>query len=338
MPAADRVRVSVNQPRIGVVGTGSWGRNLVRNFSSLGALGALCDVNGDTLNTLSAEFPEANTHHDLVAMLADPSVEAVAIATPSTSHAPLAKQVLYSERPVFVEKPLCTDLAQAQELKVIVDAKRLLLMVGHLLLYHPAFVALKQFVRSGRLGALRYIYSHRLDYRDVRGPDDALWDFAPHDVSMLLNLVGEMPEYLTTSGGLAADPPVAETTLSHFSFPAGLHAHVFVSWVHPHKDQRLVVVGEEGMVIFDDVLTGENKLRFYPHAVDWRDGVPAITREGVIPLPYATDEPLAAECAHFLDCLTTGKSPRSDIDEAMRVLSVLDACERSMATHQPVTL
>ena len=328
----------MNLPRVGVIGTGSWGRNLVRNFSTLGALSALCDVNDATLSTLSAQFPEASIHQDLGAMLADPSVEVVAIATPSTTHAPLAKQVLYAERPVFVEKPLCRDLAEAEELKRIVDAKSLLLMVGHLLLYHPAFVALKEFVHSGRLGSLRYVYSHRLDYRDVRGPDDALWDFAPHDVSMLLNLVGEMPEYLTTSGGSAADPPVAETTLSHLSFPGGLHAHVFVSWVHPHKDQRLVVVGEEGMVIFDDVLIGENKLRFYPHAIDWRDGVPAITREGAIPIPYATDEPLAAECAHFLDCVTTGKSPRSNIDEAMRVLNVLDACERSMETHQPVTL
>ncbi len=328
----------MNQPGVGVVGTGNWGRNLVRNFSNLGALSALCDANGDTLGVLSAQFPHADTHQDLGSMLADPKVEAVVIATPSKTHAMLAKQVLYARRPVFVEKPLCTDLAQALELKTIVDEKRLPLMVGHLLLYHPAFVALKDFVRSGNLGPLRYIYSHRLDYRDVRGPDDALWDFAPHDVSMLLNLVGEMPEYLTTSGGSTADPPVAETTLSHFSFPDGLHAHVFVSWVHPHKDQRLVVVGEEGMVIFDDILIGESKLRFYPHAVDWRDGVPAITREGAIPIPYAQDEPLAAECAHFLDCLTTGKPPRSDIDEAMRVLAVLDACERSMETHQPVTL
>jgi UDP-2-acetamido-3-amino-2,3-dideoxy-glucuronate N-acetyltransferase len=328
----------MNGPRIGVVGTGQWGRNLVRNFSSLGVLGALCDTDGERLSAIAREFRVSQTYRDIDGLLDDKNVDAVVIATPSATHGALARKVLSTEKPVFVEKPLCLDLGEGQELKSIVSAKQLLLMVGHLLLYHPAFVALKQFIHSGKLGELRYIYSHRLNFLEVRGDNDALWDFAPHDLSMLLSLVGELPTYVTTSGGSSVDPPIAETTLSHFSFASGLHAHVFVSWVHPHKDQRLVIVGEEGMVIFDDVLPAPNKLRFYPHAVDWQGGVPAIARDEALPIPYDNTEPLAVECTHFLDCITHDRAPLSDIDEAMKVLAVLDACQRSMESGQPVTI
>ena len=328
----------MTRPRVGVVGTGHWGRNLARNFHQLGALGALCDVDVERLLATAARYPLARTYEHIDVLLDDSQVDAVVIATPSSTHGALARQVLNTEKPVFVEKPLCLDLREAGELKQMVRAKRLLLMVGHLLLYHPAFVALKEFIRSGRLGELRYVYSHRLNFREVRGDDDALWDFAPHDLSMLLSLVGELPAYVTTSGGSSVDPPIPETTLSHLSFSSGLHAHVFVSWVHPHKDQRLVIVGEEGMVIFDDVLPAPNKLRFYPHEVNWHDGVPAISRDDALPIPYQDAEPLAVECAHFLDCITNDRLPLSNIDEAMDVLAVLDACQRSMQSSQPVTI
>lgn len=325
-------------PRVAVVGTGRWGRNLVRNFAELGALGALCDADVAVLNALGERYPGVARYESVEAALADPGVDAVAIATPSASHGALVRRVLDSGRAVFVEKPLCMDLAEGEALRRLAESRGLVLMVGHLLLYHPAFVALRELVHDGGIGELRYLYSHRLNFRGHGGEDDALWDFGPHDVSMILSLVEELPARVTTGGGAAVHPEVADTALLHFSFPSGLQAHVFASWVHPFKDQRLVVVGAGGMIVFDDVLPGPKKLLLYPHAVDWSAGVPTVTRAEAVPIPYRGIEPLAAECAHFLDCVRTGRNPQSDAGEAVRVLAVLDACRRSLAAGAPVEL
>lgn len=294
------------------------------------ALGAICDQDEAALERLKQRHPQVTTYSTLDRLLADDAIDAVVIATPSHSHGEIAHQVLSSGRHVLVEKPLCLHLADALPLKDLAESNGLTLMVGHILLYHPAYQALKRFVADGGLGEVRYMYAHRLNFRSVRSPDNALWDFAPHDISMMLDLVGELPTSVAASAGSSVDPEVSDTTLSRFEFPGGLAAHVFVSWMHPIKDQKLAVVGEQGMAIFDDVLPIGEKLLFYPHEVDWQGEVPTLNRADAVPLPFPTSEPLAAECRHFLECIETGSQPRSDFAEAWDVLSVLDACERSL--------
>jgi UDP-2-acetamido-3-amino-2,3-dideoxy-glucuronate N-acetyltransferase len=212
------------------------------------------------------------------------------------------------------------------------------LMVGHLLLYHPAFVALRALVHAGRIGALRYVYSNRVSLGRLRREENALWSFAPHDFSMILALAGAMPDRVSANGGSYLAHGVADTTLSHMHFPGGVQAHVFVSWLHPYKDQRLVVVGADGMAVFNDVADGADKLLLYPHRAQWDGDVPVVEKVAAEPIAYAPDEPLGRECAHFLDCCATGARPLSDAAEGLRVLAVLDACQRSLVQGRPITL
>ena len=323
---------------VAVVGLGHWGPNLLRIFDGLGALVALCDVNTKTCAAHAARYPNARAHDDFYGVLADPVVDAVAIATPAATHGDLAAQALQAGKHVFVEKPLCLDVSQGKALAEEADRRGLALMVGHLLLYHPAFLALKELVTKGTLGELRYVYSNRLSLGKIRREENALWSFAPHDISMILDLSGTMPKRAITSGGPHLSRPVADTTLSHLTFEDGLQAHIFVSWLHPYKDHRLVVVGSEGMAAFHDSQPGAEKLLFYPHTVRLNGDIPTVTKAKARLIPYGAEEPLALECRHFLECVTKGRRPRSDAREGLRVLAVLDACQRSLATGQPVEI
>lgn len=316
---------------VGVVGVGRWGRNLVRNFAALGALAALCDSDPAALEDQGARHPRARRHRRMDDLLADPGVDAVAIVTPSPTHAPLARRALEAGKAVFVEKPLCLDLADAVALRDLATNRGLVLMVGHLLLFHPAFVALRARVEDGYLGDPRYIYSHRLTFRADTGADDAWWDLAPHDVAMILALAGGSPLRVSGGGTAAVHPQTVDTVVSQLEFPGGLAAHVFVSWVHPIKEQRLMVVGEGGTAVFDDVLTGAKKLMLYPHEVHWSGAQSRLERGEPVPIPYPAGEPLAQECRHFIDCVDSGRTPLADGDEGCRVLAVLQACLRARA-------
>ena len=324
-------------PRVGVVGAGYWGKNLLRNFDTLGVLESFCETDAGLRADRAANY-DVPAYANLDALLADESVTAVAIATPAATHGDLARQALEAGRHVFVEKPLCLDLAEADGLDALASERGLTVMVGHLLLYHPAFVALRELLREGRLGRLRYVYSTRASLGKIRREENALWSFAPHDVSMILQLTGALPERVTCSGGAWLHPPVADTSLTHMTFPGGLQAHIFVSWLHPYKDHKLVVVGEDAMAVFDDVETGAGKLRYYRHQVGWNGDIPAIDKADAEPIPYGNEEPLARECAHFLDCVRDGARPLSAASEGRRVLSVLDACERALASGQATAL
>lgn len=324
--------------RIGVIGTGYWGKNLLRNFSALGALTAFCDSKGDVRREFSARYPSAIAFADSAEMIASPSVDAVVIATPAASHASLAIAALTAGKHVFVEKPLCLDLAEGQRLKSFAEKYGLTLMVGHLLLYHPAFRALSAVVRGGQLGQLRYVYSNRLSLGKIRREENALWSFAPHDISMILNLVGSLPTSVLTSGASYLRDTVADTTLSHLKFTDGVQAHVFVSWLHPYKEHRLVVIGKDGMAVFDDSQDGERKLLRYSHNVSWMGDLPTINKADAVPISYDPAEPLALECQHFLDCISQGRRPLSDAVEALDVLAVLNACQTSLMTGQSMPL
>ncbi len=323
---------------LAVIGIGHWGRNLVRNYAALGVLRAACDVDPER----RAALAEAADGFDILAepetVLADPAIDAVAIASPAATHGALVAAALEADKHVFVEKPLCLDLGEARRLEAAAEARGRVLMVGHMLLYHPAFRALRRILAEGTLGELRYIYSTRLSLGRIRREENALWSFAPHDISMILALAGRMPEVVTANGEAYLRPEVADTTLSHFTFGERLQAHIFVSWLHPFKDQRLVVVGSEGMVVFDDVRPGPEKLLLYRHEVGWRGDIPTVNRAEGEPVPYDEEEPLRAECRHFIACVENGTRPESDAAEGIRVLTVLDACQRSLATGAPVRM
>lgn len=325
-------------PRLAVIGVGHWGRNLVRNFDRLGALAGICDVRDAARRELADEFPAARVFETPSQVLAASDIDAVAIATPAATHGQLVAASLAAGKHVFVEKPLCLDLDEGRALGREAARRGLTLMVGHLLLYHPAFIALSELVASGRLGPLRYIYSNRLSLGRIRREENALWSFAPHDVSMILSLMAALPETVMTSGGAYLAPKVADTTLTHLGFAGGVQAHIFVSWLHPFKDHRLVVVGSDGMAVFHDSQAGLEKLLLYPHNVGWDGGLPNVDKAEAEPVPYGAGEPLAVECRHFLDRVVDGAPPRSNAEEGLRVLTVLDACQRSMGSGAPVRL
>ena len=319
-------------PSIAVAGCGDWGKNLVRVFAEMGALAAVCDSD-------SAKAGEqAETHGvpalEWPAILSEPGLPAVAIAAPAARHHALARAALRAGKHVFVEKPLALYVSEAEELCQLAETADRRLMVGHLLQYRPAFVALKQLTHEGRLGRLQYIYSTRLNLGKFRREENILWSFVPHDISMILALVREDPSHVSATGTSYLRHPVADVTTTHLSFPGGENARVFVSWLHPFKEQKLVVVGEQAMAVFDDGEPWQAKLFLYPHKIDWRQGQPLPSRTDAVPVELAPQEPLNLECAHFLDCVTSGQTPRTDGREGLSVLRVRQAAERSMGENR----
>ena len=325
-------------PRIAVIGTGYWGRNHVRNFHALGALAAICDSNPAAVAGVAKDYPGVQSFTDPAAVLARTDIDGVVIATPAATHGELAAAALAQRKHVLVEKPLCLDLGEAARLREQSVRTGVTLMVGHVLLYHPAFRQVRNLVQKGALGPLRYVYSNRLSLGKIRREENALWSFAPHDISMILALAGSMPTRVSASGGHYLAQGVADTTLSHLRFGDGLQAHVFVSWLHPYKDHRLVVIGAEAMLVFDDTQPSARKVLMYKHDVRWKEDIPVVAKADAEPISIEDGEPLRGECETFLGCIRDGTKPPSDADEAIRVLRVLDACQRAIAAEGSIAL
>ncbi|MGE3781958.1 MAG: Gfo/Idh/MocA family protein, partial [Alphaproteobacteria bacterium] len=327
--------MSCDVPRVpvAVIGCGYWGKNLVRNFAELGVLAAIADPDEGTAANLSERFdtPVRDPGH----VLNDPSIAAVAIAAPAAHHASLASAALEAGKHVFVEKPLALTLAEAERLCQLAEQRNRCLMVGHLLQYHPAFIALRDLVNRGELGRLQYLYSNRLNLGKVRREEDILWSFAPHDLSMILSLVGQEPAEVSASGAYFLHRTIADVTTTHLAFPGGEQAHVFVSWLHPFKEQKLVAVGDRAMAVFDDGLPWSEKLRVYPHRIDWRETMPVPQRAEASAVELVEGEPLEFECRHFLECVATGARPRTDGPEGLRVLRVLTRASQSLKAAAP---
>ena len=317
--------------KVAVVGAGYWGKNLVRNFGSLGALAAVCDSDGDRLESLKQSFPGIKLYRAYSDVLSDHTVRAVGIATPAETHADAVREALLAGKDVFVEKPLCLSVKEGTELVALAKKTDRILMVGHLLWYHPAVLKLKELIRAGELGRIQYIYSNRLNLGKIRREENILWSFAPHDISVILGLLNEMPDAVTAQGGNYLHQQIADVTISLLSFPSGVKAHIFVSWLHPFKEQKLVVVGDRKMAVFDD-MEKNDKLLLYPHSIDWKDNVPIANKADALPVNLDRGEPLRAECQHFLDCVVTRTKPRTDGEEGVRVLSVLQRCQAALET------
>ncbi len=322
--------------QIACIGGGYWGKNLIRNFTDLGVLSWVCEVDAGIREQLKLKYPAVKLSDSTDPILSDPDIAGVAIATPAISHGELVRRALLADKDVFVEKPLCLSIEEGKKLVALASERRRVLMVGHLLWYHPAVLRLKKLIEEGELGRIQYIYSNRLNLGKIRREENILWSFAPHDISVILGLVGEMPDSVKAQGGNYLHEKIADVTLSLLSFPSGIKAHIFVSWLHPYKEQKLIVVGDRQMAVFDD-LEPEQKLVLYPHLISWKNNQPVPNRAEARPVPVELVEPLRAECLHFLECLRTGQTPVTDGREGLRVLTVLQQCQEALQRKPPVT-
>jgi UDP-2-acetamido-3-amino-2,3-dideoxy-glucuronate N-acetyltransferase len=313
---------------VAVIGSGYWGKNLIRNFYQLDALKIICDKNETLLAQFREQYPDVETCLALNDVLRQEDIQAVVIATPAESHFILAREALLAGKHVFVEKPLALTKKEGRALVDTAEQKKLVLMVGHILQYHPAVIKLKTLIDSGGLGKIQYLYSNRLNMGKIRSEENILWSFAPHDISVILMLLGEMPETVYAMGGSYLQRQIPDTTLTVMDFSDGVKAHIFVSWLHPFKEQKLVVVGDKKMAVFDDL--NQDKLLLYPHKIDWLDRVPVASKSNAEIIPINMEEPLKAECQHFLECLVKRQKPRTDGIEGLRVLRILEAFQSSL--------
>jgi UDP-2-acetamido-3-amino-2,3-dideoxy-glucuronate N-acetyltransferase len=314
---------------IAVAGGGYWGKNLVRNFNELGALHTICDSDPEKLKDYKSLYPEARASADYDQVLADQQIRGVVIATPAVSHYSMARQALLAGKDVFVEKPLALEAKQGQELVELAEQNNRVLLVGHILEYHPAVVRLKELVDQGELGKINYVYSNRLALGKFRTEENILWSFAPHDISVILLLLGEMPQEIAASGGYYLHQDIADVTLTTLAFGDGVRAHIFVSWLHPYKEQKLIVVGERKMALFDDA-NPKDKLFLYSHEIDWIDRKPVPRQKEPQVIEVPSDEPLRVECQDFIECIKDRRRPKVDGHKGLQVLEVLSHCQRSL--------
>jgi UDP-2-acetamido-3-amino-2,3-dideoxy-glucuronate N-acetyltransferase len=315
---------------IALIGAGHWGRNHLRTLNRLGVLHSVLEVDDEIIKECREDFPDVTYINNEADILEDPGVKAVVIAVPAKQHFDLTGKYLAAGKDVLVEKPLALTVAQGRELVRLARQEERILMVGHILHYHPAVIKLKELIDNGHLGDLRYIYSNRLNIGKLRKEENVLWSFAPHDISLILMfLKGQQPERVDAHGGAYVRTGIYDTTLTTLEFKNGVKSHIFVSWLHPFKEQKLVVVGSRKMAVFDDV--GEQKLLIYPHQIDIVAGdIPVARKAPSYPVEFEMKEPLREELLHFIDCMETRKIPHTDGVEAVNVLKVLERAERKL--------
>jgi predicted dehydrogenase len=322
-------------PSIALIGCGYWGKNLVRNFSQLDALALCCDLTEGGRANAAAIAPQVPVVADIREAL-NADVDGVVIATPAETHYDVARAALAAGKDVFVEKPLALTYEDGASLVQMAHEHERILMVGHVLEYHPAIDRMRQLIDSGELGKLHYVSSNRLNLGKVRREENILWSFAPHDIAVILRLVGSMPFQVSAHGGNYVQPNVADVTTTHMLFNNGVRAHIYVSWLHPFKEQRLVVIGSKKMASFDDVT---KQLVLYDQRVELHEGQPVpIKGDGEL-VEFDKDEPLRLECKAFLQAIETRIDPLTDGISGLRVLHVLQTAQKSLVMNgEPLTL
>jgi predicted dehydrogenase len=322
---------------IGQIGLGAWGRNLLRTFYNLpGAnLKTGCDLNPDQLSKLSGAFPRVVWTGDYSELISDDGLDAIVIATPPADHFELAARALESGKDVFVEKPLALDVDDGRKLVDLARNNERVLMVGHIMEYHPASLKMKEYISSGKLGRVYYLYSSRVNLGKVRDIENSLWSFAPHDISLIMFLLEKTPVRVTSTGASYLQKDIEDVSFLTLHFDDKTMAHIHVSWLDPHKERKLTIVGSKMMAVFDDTESTE-KIRLYDKGVDARldyntYGEYLSLRAGDILIPKVnTAEPLVNECAHFIECVEKRSRPTSDGVDGLRVLTVLTAAQKSM--------
>ena len=320
--------------RVGVVGLGYWGPNVVRNMARVAELAWCCDLSVGNRDRYAPQYPQARFTADIDDLLSDETLDAVVIASSVPTHHPLGMRALAAGKHVFIEKPLAASAADARELVAAAEKGDRRLMVGHLLLFHPALTAVRDLIRSDELGEIYYLYGNRVNLGVVRADENALWSLGAHDVAVLLDLVGERPVEAQARGECYVRPNVEDVVFGYLKFPSGVIAHLHLSWLDPHKMRRLTVVGSEKMAVFDDMET-DRKLTIYDKGVtplrtdSYGENVGI--RYGGISIPaIPTSEPLRIECQEFVDAITEGRTPIASGRDGLAVVEVLDAMQRSL--------
>lgn len=320
---------------IAVVGCGKWGMNHVRTaYKLFGERLKYCSDNFAENEKKVREISDKiifNT--DLGEIIKDESVRAVIVATPAETHFDITKKLLEAGKNVLTEKPITLNSKEAKILNDIALKNDLILMVGHLLLFHPAVLKIKEFIEKGRLGKLQYIYSNRLNLGTVRTEENILWSFAPHDISVIQFFTGDIPSEVKATGAVFLQKNIQDTTLTILKFKNNVHAHIYVSWLHPFKEQRLVVIGDNSMMMFEDTLK-ENKLKFYPKGFDMVDGHPVKRDLDFENIEFDASSPLEEEQKHFIDCIENHNTPRSDGRNAIEVLETLERAQKELLKDQ----
>jgi predicted dehydrogenase len=316
--------------RIAVIGCGYWGKNHVRTLHQLGVLAAVCDET-EAGRIRAQELAGGVPVFDRVEHMLDQlPLDGAVIATPAETHARLAIDLLTAGLDLLVEKPLALDLASGRQVLETANRHERILAVGHVLEYHPGIVRLRELVESGELGTVRYVYSNRLNLGKIRHEENILWSFAPHDISIILRLIGRLPIEVVATGGSYVQPNIADVTVTQMLFDNGVRGHIFVSWLHPYKEQKLIVVGSKRMAVFDDVA---KRLDLYDQRVDWDNGVPCAVKGERTEIPFDSAEPLMQECRAFVEAIETRQPPLTDGRSALEVLTVLAAAQRSLSTQ-----
>ena len=318
--------MTIKIPNIAVVGCGDWGKNLVRNYHELSALAAIATTADDSSNTMQGLYDVPV--RSMTDILADDSIDGVVIATPSDKHYKLARVALMAGKHTFVEKPLVHTTKQAQELCELAEERGLTLMVGHLLRYHPAFLKVQELVNEGRIGTLHHMAASRLNLGKILGHENILWDLAPHDLSMAMALFGEVPHSVQAVGQGYCDRTLEDIVTVSLGFSNHRHATISLSRLSPYKEQRLVLQGTDGMILFDDTESWGKKLQFFNCSIDNAATAFKQPRQDVI-IPLDEGEPLKEECKHFIDCIRNGIKPLTDGYEALKGIQILeqaDAC------------
>jgi len=325
--------------KLAIIGCGRWGINHVRTAYGLFGeeLAMVSDIDpaaSEKVKKISGSIHFTTNPDEIIS---DHGINAVIVATPASTHHSIAMRLLVRGKNVLVEKPITLELPQARELIEIADEKNLKLMVGHVLLYHPAVLKLKELVGAGKIGKLQYVYSNRLNFGTVRTEENILWSFAPHDISIIQFLVGSNPEYVEARGASFLQSNIEDSTITYLSYPGNIHAHIFVSWLHPFKEQRLVVIGDKGMMVFEDSAP-KDKLKFYPKSFNKtaqgtfeKSKISGLGFDGEFEVIGHDDkQPLVEEQCHFVKCVMEGRTPLTDGKHALEVLKILKRAERSL--------
>ena len=323
--------------KLGQIGIGAWGKNLLRTFNTLPGVNVAvaCDLDTNATKKLAGSFPNVEFTNDPDKVLNDPTINAVVIATPPASHFELAAKAMENGKDVFVEKPLVLSIDHGRRLVEMAEEKEKILMVGHIMEYHPASLKIKEYIDSGKLGKIHYLYGSRVNLGKVRDIENALWSFAPHDISLIIFLLNQMPTRVTATGAAYLQKNVEDVSFLTMHFPDKTMAHIHVSWLDPHKERKLTVVGSKMMAVFDDSESSE-KIWLYDKGVETKMdyntyGEYLSLRAGDIVIPRVDSaEPLKLECDHFINCVKNRTQPRSDGRDGLKILTILSAAQKSM--------
>jgi len=321
---------------IAVVGCGHWGKNLVRNFYELEVLASICDPNIDIAKQYAEKYSVQNQSFSEI--INNPNIKGVVLAVPAKHHAAMAIDAMKQGKHVFVEKPLAMNEDEATLMIKTAKENKVQLMAGHLLQYHPVFKKVKEIVLSGEIGEIDYIYSNRLSFGKVRTEEDVIWSFAPHDISMILSLANQEPELVTAHTTAILQDNIADSAIIHITFQSGLKSHISVSWLHPYKEQKLVVIGKKAMLVFDDTKPWNKKLSIQRYQAVINQSSPTLKKDDLEFIKVIEDEPLKNECQHFINVVENNIKPLTDEHEGLKVLKVLTAVTQSSLNNQIIKI